>query len=122
VSGRDAPDVNANDVLAFAVEVLAVVLLAAWGATLGTTPAAHVLGGVLVPAAAIVAWSLFAAPRAVVRVSALAVATKVLVLGGAALASFAVLPPGWAVTATVVIVVNTVLTWIGPFARPLSRG
>jgi hypothetical protein len=52
----------------------------------------------------------------------LAVATKVLVLGGAVLASWSVLPPAWAVAVTVVVVVNTLLTWFGPFARPLSRG
>ena len=113
----NAGHVNANDVVAFGVEVLAVVLLAVWGASIGTTTAAHVLGGILVPAIGIVLWGCFAAPRAVVGVPALAVATKVLVLGGAALASFTVLPLGWAVVITLVIVVNTLLTWVGPFSH-----
>ncbi|WP_256795022.1 YrdB family protein [Terrabacter sp. Ter38] len=114
---RSVAGVNANDVVAFGVEVLAVVLLAVWGATLGATTAAHVLGGVLVPAAAVILWGLFAAPRAVVQVPVLGVLTKVVVLGGAALAGFAVLPLPWAVVVAVVVAVNTVLTWFGPFAR-----
>jgi hypothetical protein len=113
-------DVNANDLVAFAVEVLAVVLLAVWGAHLGATTAAHVLGGVLVPGAAVVLWGLFAAPRARVRVPFLVVATKVLVLGAAVLAAWSLLPPVWAAVVTVVVVVNTALMWVGPFAHPLK--
>ena len=59
--------VNANDLLAFGVEVLALGLLAVWGAHLGGTTVAHVLGGILVPGVAVVLWGLFAAPRARVR-------------------------------------------------------
>ncbi|GAA2741030.1 hypothetical protein GCM10009868_05510 [Terrabacter aerolatus] len=114
--------VNANDVVAFFVEVLAVVLLAVRGARLGDTSVVHVLGGVLVPAVAVVLWGLFAAPRARFAVPSLAVATKVLVLGAAVLAAWSLLPAAWAVTVTVVVVVNTLLTRFGPFARPLSRG
>lgn len=114
-------DVNANDLVAFAVEVLAVVLLAVWGAHLGDSTVAHVLGGVLVPGVAIVLWGLFAAPRARVRVPALVVATKVLVLGSAVAAAWSLLSPVWATLVTVVVVVNTLLMWVGPFAHPLGR-
>ena len=121
-TGAAGPDaVNANDVVAFGVELLALAMLGAWGAGLGTTTGAHVAGGVLVPLVAIVLWGLFAAPRAVVRVPALALVTKVVVLGGGALASFAVLPLGWAVAATAAVVVNSVLTRVGPFAHPVRR-
>lgn len=113
-------DVNANDVVAFAVEVLAVVLLAVWGAHLGGTTLAHVLGGVVVPAAAVVLWGLFAAPRARVRVPILAVVTKALVLGAAVLAAWSLLSPLWATVVTVVVVVNTLLTWIGPLSHPIA--
>ncbi|GAA1981451.1 hypothetical protein GCM10009817_23210 [Terrabacter lapilli] len=117
----DNAPVNANDLVAFAVEVLAVVLLAVWGAHLGHSTVTHVLGGVLVPGAAIVLWGLFAAPRARVRVPVLVVATKVLVLGAAVVAAWSLLPPVWAALVTVVVVVNTLLMWVGPFAHPLGR-
>ncbi|MEW1952542.1 YrdB family protein [Terrabacter sp. NPDC080008] len=113
--------VNANDLVAFAVEVLAVVLLAVWGAHLGTTTLEHVLAGILVPAIAAVLWGLFAAPRARSRVPALVVATKVLVLGTAIVAAWSLLSPVWAGVVTVVVVVNTLLMWVGPFAHPLGR-
>lgn len=118
---RAAGDVNANDLLAFGVEVLAVVLLAVRGAHLGSTTAAHVLGGILAPVVAVVLWGLFAAPRARVRVPVLVVATKVLVLGAAVLAAWSLLSPVWAALVTVVVVVNTALMWFGPFAHPLRR-
>ena len=113
--------VNANDLLAFGVEVLAVVLLAVWGAHLGGTTVAHVLGGILVPGGAVVLWGLFAAPRARVRVPALVVATKVLVLGTAVLVAWSLLSPVWAAVVSVVVVLNTLLMWVGPFAHPLRR-
>jgi hypothetical protein len=42
---------------------------------------------------------------------------KVLVLGAAALASFTLLPIGWAIAFTILVTVNTVLLYVGPFAR-----
>lgn len=110
-------DITPNDVVAFLVEIAAVIVLAVWGWSLGTSTGTRVLLAVVIPAVAIALWACFAAPRAVFRVPAAAVAVKVLVLGGAALASFAVLPVGWAVAFAVVVVVNTLLTWFGPFAR-----
>lgn len=110
-------DITANDVVAFFVEVAAVVVLAVWGYSLGTSTGTRVLLAIAIPAVAAALWACFAAPRAVFRVPAAAVAVKVLVLGGAALASFAILPVGWAAAFAVVVVVNTLLTWFGPFAR-----
>ena len=66
---------------------------------------------------AIALWSLFAAPRSVFAVPAARLSVKVLVLGAAALASFTLLPIGWAIAFTVVVAVNTVLLGIGPCAR-----
>lgn len=117
MSGERAFDVTANDVVAFVVEVAAVVVLAMWGYGMGSGSFTKVLLAVAVPALASALWACFAAPKAVFRVPAAAVAVKVLVLGGAALASFAVLPLGWAIAFALVVVVNTVLTWVGPFAR-----
>ena len=42
---------------------------------------------------------------------------KVLVLGAAALASFTLLPVGWAIAFTILVVANTLLLYVGPFAR-----
>jgi hypothetical protein len=50
-------------------------------------------------------------------VPAARLSVKVLVLGAAALASFTLLPIGWAIAFTVVVAVNTVLLDIGPYAR-----
>lgn len=119
-TGPGSAAVNANDLVAFGVEVLAVVLLAVWGAHLGHTALTHVLGGILVPGVAVVLWGLFAAPRARIRVPLLVVATKVLVLGAAVLAAWALLPPVLAAVVTAVVVVNTLLMWVGPFAHPVG--
>ena len=67
---------------------------------------------------AIVLWGLFAAPTATFDVPALAAAVKILVLGGSIFAAYALtsgplLPAIWAV----VVVVNTLLIYVGPFAR-----
>jgi len=108
-------DVNANDVVAFFVEILALVLLTWAGFSAGGA-----LGWVLglgLPLLAAVLWGLFAAPRARVSSPSLAMATKLLVLGGGVAAGFVVLPVAWAVTIAVVVVLNLVLMYVGPFAR-----
>ncbi|MGH8828797.1 MAG: DUF2568 domain-containing protein, partial [Jiangellaceae bacterium] len=73
--------------------------------------------GLGTPAVAIVLWSLFAAPKSTYDVLAAEVAVKVLVLGGGVLATFALIPLGWAVVVAIVVAVNTVLLYVGPFAR-----
>jgi hypothetical protein len=110
-------DVNGNDVVAFLVELLALVALGAWGFQAGQSMAARVLLGLGAPAVAIVLWALFAAPRAAYQVPGLRLTVKVLVLGSAVLAAFALLPVGWAAAFAVVVLVNTGLMYVGPFAR-----
>ena len=75
--------------------------------------------GIGLPLVAAVLWGLFAAPRARVSSPPLALATKLLVLGAGVVAGFVVLPVVWAMAVAVVVVVNLVLMYVGPFARPL---
>jgi hypothetical protein len=64
-----------------------------------------------------VAWGLFAAPRARFRIPWVTLLVKVLVLGAAVAAGFTILPLAWAVAFAVVVVLNLVLMYVGPFAR-----
>src|SRR5690349_14452112 len=108
--------VNANDVVAFLVELAALALLA-WAGFSIDGWAGWVLG-IALPVLAGVLWGLFAAPRARFSSPSLALATKLLVLGGAVAAGFVVLPAVWATVFAVVVAVNLVLMYVGPFARP----
>ncbi len=110
-------DINANDVVAFFVEVAVLALLCVWGFRTGANLGTKLLLGLGVPAVAIGLWALFAAPNAVYDVAAAQVAVKVLVLGAGILAAFAVVPTAWAVAFSVVVVANTLLLYFGPFAR-----
>ncbi|NNG37548.1 DUF2568 domain-containing protein [Nakamurella aerolata] len=109
---------NVNDVVAFLVELAALTLLGtwAWRAVHGPTPV-RVLAVVVVIGAALTLWSLFAAPKATFAIPAAAVAVKALVLGGSVLAAATMLPAlvviGWGA----VVVLNTTLIYVGPFAR-----
>ena len=109
--------VNANDVVAFLVELAALAVLCAWGFQVGGSTAARLLLGLGLPTGAAVLWGLFAAPRARVDVPALRLVVKLVVLGGAATASFGVLPVGVAAAFAVVVAVNLTLLYVGPFAR-----
>lgn len=113
----NANEVNANDVLAFLVELAALAVLCAWGFHVGGTTAVRLLLGIGLPLLAAVAWGLVAAPRARYDVPALRLITKLVVLGGAAAASFGVLPLGAAVAFAVVVAANVVLMYVGPFAH-----
>ena len=114
-------DVNLNDVVAFLVEIAALVLLAVAGWELGSsTPLRWVLA-VGLPLVAAVLWGLFAAPRAHVRSPPLRLGTQLLVLGGGVVGGFLALPLVWAVVVALVVAVNTLLAHVGPFAhRPVS--
>lgn len=110
-------EVNANDVLAFLIEVVALALLGVWGWQAGAGAVTGLLLAIGVVVAAVAMWALFASPRARFRSPARTPAVKVIVLGGAVLAAFAVIPPAWATAFAAVAVANTVLTYVGPFAR-----
>lgn len=113
----EASGITVNDVVAFVVEVAALLVLSAWGFRAGSSLVPKLLLGLGTPAMAIGLWGLFAAPRSVFSMPAARLSVKVLVLGAAALASFTLLPIGWAIAFTIVVAVNTVLLYVGPFAR-----
>jgi len=119
VSTRESPDfdVNANDVVAFLVELAVLALLALAGARAEAPTALRVVLAVALPLIAAALWGLFAAPRATIRSVPLQLATKVLVLGAGVAAGFLVLPLPWAVVFMAVVLVNTLLMYVGPFAR-----
>ncbi len=113
-------DVNANDVVAFLVELAVLALLALAGVQIDGPAVLRVALAVALPVAAAALWGLFAAPRARIRSIPLQLATKVLVLGAGVVAGHLVLPDVWAVVFMVVVLVNTVLMYVGPFARRVS--
>ena len=95
--------------LAFLAELGSLAALAFWGFTAPVGTGLRVLAGVGVPAVAIALWWLFAAPHSVVSVAALAVVTKVLVLGGAVLALAATGHPRPAIDLAAAVVVGQLL-------------
>ncbi|MEU1347279.1 YrdB family protein [Streptomyces sp. NPDC005795] len=106
LSGR--PWWAANEVLAFLVELVALACLFGWGFTLGDGLALQLLLGAGVLAVAIALWALFAAPRARFPLPLAGVlVVKAVVLGGGALALYAVGHPVAATIMAVVVVVNT---------------
>ncbi|HEY6738431.1 MAG TPA: YrdB family protein [Actinopolymorphaceae bacterium] len=118
---ESAPAIGDNDLVAFVVEIGALVALCAWGLRTGPSLWSKLLLGIGVPSLAIALWAFFAAPRAPCRVLTAEILVKILVLGGAAAACYALFPLGWAVLVTVVVTVNTILLYVGPWARR-SRG
>lgn len=111
-------DVNANDVVAFFVEVAAFILLGIWAWRLAPANVpARLLSVTLVVGMAGLLWALFAAPEAAVQVLPLAIAVKVLVLGGSVLAAYTMLSGGLLVSWAAVVLANTMLVFVGPFAR-----
>jgi len=110
-------DVNANDVVAFLVELVVLVLLAWAGFAADTSLWLRLVLGIGLPLVAAVLWGLFAAPRARVKSPPLQLLTKLVVLGAGVVAGFLVLPVVWAVVVAVVVVVNLALMYVGPFAR-----
>ena len=109
-------DVNSNDVIAFLIELFVLVLLCIAG-----FHAPGIWGWVLgigLPVVAGVAWGLFAAPRARYPSFGLRLATKIVILGAGIVAGFLVLPTQPATLFAVLVVLNLVLMYVGPMARP----
>jgi hypothetical protein len=119
VSTRESSDfdVNANDVVAFLVELAVLTLLALAGARTEAPTTLRVVLAIALPLAAASLWGLFAAPRAPIHSVPVQLATKALVLAAGVVAGFLVLPLPWAVAFMVVVLANTLLMYVGPFAR-----
>ncbi|KRV51253.1 hypothetical protein AQ490_00305 [Wenjunlia vitaminophila] len=102
--------VGPNDVLAFLLELAALVALGWWGFGVGDNLGVHVLLGLGTPLAAVVLWGLFAAPKARFSVPLpAALAVKALVFGGATLALYGVGRAEVAGAFAVAALVNTAL-------------
>ncbi|WP_116450755.1 DUF2568 domain-containing protein [Blastococcus litoris] len=96
--------------VAFLAELAALVALGVWGWSAGGPTAVRLLLAVGVPAVAAVLWGVFAAPRSVVHVPALAVVVKVAVFGGAGLALLALGRPGLALGLVAAAALSAVLS------------
>ncbi|MFF3394268.1 YrdB family protein [Streptomyces sp. NPDC002669] len=99
----------ANELLAFLVELAALVMLSWWGFTAGDDTAVHLLLGLGAPAAAAAVWGLFAAPRARFQLPLAGVLlVKAVVLGGGVYAVHAMGHTEAAVLFGIVVAANTV--------------
>jgi hypothetical protein len=107
----------ANLGVAFVVELVALAVLGCWGAHTGATLPTSVALGVGLPLAAAVLWGLFAAPRATVRIPALAWATKCLVFGVATLALCQLGRPLLALVFATVLIANLAVLNLAPRTR-----
>jgi hypothetical protein len=96
--------------IAFLAELAALCALAVWGWSAGGSTPYRLLLAVGVPLVAAVLWGLFAAPRATVRVPALAIVVKVAVFGAAALALLAVGRPTLAIGLAAAAVLSAALS------------
>ncbi|THA51422.1 YrdB family protein [Streptomyces sp. A1136] len=102
------PWFTANEGLAFLVELVALAILAWWGYRFGGGGLTGVLLAAGTVAVAVVLWGLFAAPKARFAVPLAGVLTvKALVLGGSAVALYALDHHTLALVWAVVVVANT---------------
>lgn len=97
-----------NEGSAFLLELCALAALAWWGYRIGDNTAVSLLLAVAAPGVAAVAWGLFAAPKARIRVPLAGVLTvKALVFGAAAAALYAIGHHVLAVIFAAVALLNT---------------
>jgi hypothetical protein len=100
----------ANLALRFVLELCAFAALAYWGARTGTSTVAKVALGVGAPLLAVVAWGLFVAPRARIKVSEpTRLAVEVLVFGAAVAGLAATGRTTLALVLAVAVAVNSTL-------------
>lgn len=104
-----------SDVLAFALELVALVVLAWWGSGLGPTLLTHVVGAVVAPLLFILLWARWLAPRAARRLPMpWLVVAKLALYAAPVLALVALGRPGLAVAmAAAVLVSLTAATALG---------
>jgi hypothetical protein len=96
--------------VAFAGEMAALAALALGGWSLPTSTALRIVAAVGLPLVAAGLWGLFAAPHAVLQVTALAVVTKLVVYGSAVLALVLTDHPRLAVVLAVAALLGSVLS------------
>jgi hypothetical protein len=107
-----------NEALAFLLELVAIAALGAWGFHTGRGVLAATALGLGAPAAAIVLWALFAAPKAAFQVAMPAMlSVKAAVFGGAAAAVYALGHHTPALAFALIALVNTALATIDRAAR-----
>jgi hypothetical protein len=109
---------EANEALAFLLELVMLGLLAWWGAQAVSGLAGRVVLAVAIPLLAAVIWGLFAAPRARVHLPLAGILTvKAIEFGGAAVALAALGHPVLAIVFAVVALANTTLATMDRLAR-----
>ena len=109
--------VNANDLVAFVVEVVVFVSLGIWAWRRGTRVVTSGLAVVAVVGLAAVLWGVFVSPQAPVDVLATDVGFRVLILVAGLAALATLVPPPVVATVAVVTTVSSVLIYVGPFSR-----
>ncbi|WP_433563565.1 YrdB family protein [Nocardia sp. CA-151230] len=102
-----------NLTLAFVLELVAVGALAYWGVRTGRGRVAKVLLGGGVALAAMVLWGMFAAPQSSFSIPVAAVATKVVVFGGAAAGLWQLGHRTAAIAFPVLVVANLAVIHVG---------
>jgi hypothetical protein len=112
-----------NEALAFGLELLMLAGLCWWGAAQHASLAVRIVLAVAAPATAVIAWWLFAAPRARVRLPLAGVlAVKVALFGAAAVGVFAIGRHDAAVAFGIVALVNTFVAAVDRDAHGGARG
>ena len=111
-----------NEVMAFVFELLALAILAWWGATVGSGLALHLIAGIGAPLVAAVVWGLFASPKAKVALPLPAIlAVKALVFGTAMICLDVLGHRTLAVVFGLLVPANTVIATLGR-ADPRNEG